>query len=76
MTRYNCVAVQGRIPFDDDDSILIFENCTREEACQQFSDAMYNGDEEAREADIRKHGSDYGVFIIAVLASNSPIDFI
>lgn len=73
MTYHNYVAVIGRIPYDDEDSILFFEQCTLEEAYQRFSDEMYEGDSKAREDNIRAHGCDGGVYVNAVLASDSPI---
>ena len=72
MTYYNYIVVSGRIPFDDEDTMLFFEHCTEEEACQRFSDEMYDGDEDARRCDIRNTGSEHGVIINAILASETP----
>ena len=78
MTYY---AVIGRIPFDDDDSCMVFEQMTEEEARKAFAFEMFrqktSSDELAREeqqASIKDVGGDLGVYITHVLASQSPIE--
>lgn len=78
---HNYIAVIGRIPFDDDDSCMIFEQKTEEEARKAFAFEMFRSravsDEQALEnqqAEIKSIGGDLGVYITHVLASQSPIE--
>lgn len=75
---HNYIAVIGRIPFDDEDSMYCFENMTMEDAMFAFSAAIYSDTysdecvEEVREQNAKEHGID--VFINHILVSESPIE--
>ena len=76
---HNYIAVIGRIPHDDDDSCLLFQQTTEENARIEFAKQMFEerfGDnaEQARQDEIKNIGGDLGVFITHVLASESPIE--
>lgn len=76
---HNYVAVIGRIPYDDDDSCLLFEQMTEEQARIEFAKRMFEkrfGDnaKQAQKDEIESVGGDLGVYITHVLASQSPIE--
>ena len=76
---HNYLAVIGRIPYDDDDSCLFFNQLTEEQARIEFAKQMfeerYGENAEAAQRDsIMGYGGDLGVFITHVLASESPIE--
>lgn len=79
-TYHNYVAVIGRIPFDDEDSLYLYENMTRQQAVKAFAREMYENT--YAEADIEAElercrcetGCDLGVFVNHVLVSQSPIE--
>ena len=78
---HNYVAVVGRIPYDDDDSCMLYEQLTEEQARIEFAKQMFEeryGEkaEEEQKAAIAQHGGDLGVYIIHVLASQSPIEIL
>lgn len=66
---HKSIAVVGRIPFDDEDSIFVFENVTELQAQDLFIEAIYKA------ANIPDPGeeSDERIFINAILTSESPI---
>ncbi|TAN03178.1 MAG: hypothetical protein EPN36_14365 [Rhodanobacteraceae bacterium] len=67
-------AVQGRVPGDDDDTVLVFQAEDAEDAKEQFRDEMRgNRSQEAIDACDERHDSNGGVFIISVLESDSVI---
>jgi hypothetical protein len=67
-------AVQGRVPRDDDDSVLVFRAKNVDGAKRQFRNAMCGG--RSRE-DIKKcdeqFDSNGGVYIVSVLESDTEI---
>ena len=76
---HNYIAVVGRIPHDDDDSCLLFEQLTEEQARIEFAKQMFeerfgDGAEQAQKDEIESIGGDLGVYITHVLASQSPIE--
>ena len=78
---HNYIAIVGRIPYDDDDSCLFFNQLTEEQARIEFAKQMFEeryGEraEEEQRAAIKEHGGDLGVYITHVLASQSPIEIL
>ena len=78
---HNYIAVVGRIPYDDDDSCLLYEQLTEEQARIEFAKQMFEeryGEkaEEEQKTAIAQHGGDLGVYITHVLASQSPIEIL
>ena len=76
---HNYLAVIGRIPYDDDDSCLFFNQLTEEQARIEFAKQMFEEQygenaETAQRDSIKDHGGDLGVFINHVLVSESPIE--
>ena len=76
---HNYIAVVGRIPHDDDDSCLLFEQLTEEQARIEFAKQMFEerfgaNAEQAQKDEIERVGGDLGVYITHVLASQSPIE--
>ena len=76
---HNYIAVVGRIPHDDDDSCLLSEQLTEEQARIEFAKQMFEerfGDaaEQVQKDEIGNIGGDLGVYITHVLASQSPIE--
>lgn len=67
-------AVTGRIPGDDEDTLLVFQVATREEALAAFDEAMWENEhdpEYSRESVRKEHGQT--VFWNSVVVSDSPI---
>ncbi len=66
------VAVVGRIPFDDEDSVYCYEGVTIKQAIAMFNADIYadDGREDAAEV-IQKEGR--STFITRVLVSETPI---
>ncbi len=85
---HNYVVVIGRIPGDDENTTVMLEQVTAEDARRAFAVEIYerafsyvsDSEErakqitESRAANIRDVGGDLGVFIDSVLASQSPIE--
>ena len=85
---HNYVVVIGRVPGDDESTLVKFEQMTDEEARSAFADEIYemafsyvqDPEErkrqiaESRVDNIKLHGGDLGVFIDYVLTSQSPIE--
>ncbi len=76
---HNYIAVIGRIPHDDDDSCLLFQQMTEEQARIEFAKQMFeerfgSNAEQAQKDEIERVGGDLGVYITHVLASQSPIE--
>jgi len=66
-------AVTGRIPGDDEDSCLVFQDVSRGGAIESFEQAMFEGKpSEARDNVFNEHGA--SVFINSVVVSNTPIE--
>ena len=67
-------AVTGRIPGDDEDTVMVFQADDREHAIEQFKDAMWSGhgDEDDRASMEGEHGTD--TYINSVLVSDTPIE--
>ncbi len=75
--RLRHYAVIGRIPGDDEDTCRTFTATSHVEAMEMFADVVYaerNLSEKDREQIADETGSDLGVFINQVLASDSTID--
>lgn len=67
-------AVQGRVPRDDDDTVMVFQAENADEARAQFKSAMRDGDsEEAIDACDKQFDTVGGVYIINVLESDTEI---
>lgn len=67
-------AVTGRIPGNDEDVAHIFNVATREEALAEFSQSLYEGEEnpdEARANTRETHGDD--MYVTSSMVSDSPI---
>lgn len=76
---HNYVAVIGRIPHDDEDSCLLFEQMTEEQARIEFAKQMFEerfgvNAKQAQKDEIEIVGGDLGVYITHVLASQSSIE--
>lgn len=72
-TYHNYIAVIGRIPGDDEDTLLTFEHTTVEDAKANFADAMWDMDDKTyRETVFAEHGTD--IFINHILVSESPME--
>lgn len=77
MTALNYYAVIGRIPGDDEDTCLIFQVESANDAVRAFADRIYEDrglSEGDREATIRMIGRDLSVFVNHVLMSRSFIN--
>ena len=74
MTYHNYIAVIGRLPGDDEDSMILFENMTRQQAEQAFEEEMYEDEIDATEK-YNRNCLEPGcaVFINHILTSDSPI---
>lgn len=73
-TKYKYLAVTGRIPEDDEDSVYTFENMTKDEARKAFEKALYADDySDKTPKQVRK---DWGLacYLGWVFTSDSPID--
>ena len=76
---HNYLAVVGRIPYDEEDSCLFFNQLTEEQARIEFAKQMLKerygeNAETAQRNFIKEHGGDLGVFINYVFVSESPIE--
>jgi hypothetical protein len=65
-------AIVGRIPGDDEDSVLTYENVTHKQALRSFEQDMYYGCSRAHKARVRRV-YDSAVYITHVLVSAAPI---
>lgn len=71
-------AVQGRVPNDDEDALIVFEAENRDEAVRKFAAELWSNqnidDETVEEFDAR-WGSDGGVYVTSVVESNTEIRY-
>jgi hypothetical protein len=74
-TDTQCFAVAGRIPFDDEDSVYCYNNCTRDEAEERFAKDIYN-DADRDDEDHVAEENGTAVYINAVLTSKTPIQLV
>ena len=71
-------ALQGRVPNDDEDALIIFEAENQEEAVRKFAAEMWsnqNIDDEAIEDFDARWGCDGGVYVTAVIESDTEIRY-
>lgn len=72
--KHNHLVVIGRIP-DEENVCIGFRNLTIEEATAQFQDEMVDShiDNQGLEGEAKQEVKDEGVYIDAVLTSETPI---
>lgn len=72
------VAVIGRIPFDEEDSVHVFSDVTEEQAIALFRQTLYEEQGDYRTAadfdDEDDQHNEQEIYITAVLGSDSEID--
>ncbi len=74
-TKYPYLAVIGRVPGDDEDSIYLFENKTLTQASKAFEMHLYDDCPEETPTQVRK---DWGesCYITQILVSDAEIEII
>lgn len=80
MIYRNYWLVVGRVLGDDEDTVMKFENCTREQVVESFKESMWEMEfdyiDSVERAEARAQAELLGaeVFINGVFASDSPIE--
>ena len=69
--KWRSIAVVGRIPYDDEDTAIVYDNTTTVKARREFVSDMYNGTDKSR-ADVRRQNG-VDIYIQQVLVSDSLI---
>lgn len=71
-------AVQGRVPNDDEDALIVFEAENRDDAVRKFAAEMWSNqsiDDETIEEFDERWGSDGGVYVTNVIESDTEIRY-
>lgn len=72
-TTHNYIVVIGRMHGDDEDTMLLYGDSTREQAVELFIEDMCEANHMTKDEHEAEVSKGYGVYINHVLASQSPI---